>query len=554
MVPKASVRTPMAIVLVGLVAGLLLARHFSISPGILCLLALVFITSASIFAWKNTGKWLWGFAFTSGIILCFWAYGCIRLMPVPSEAELALPQREAELTLEIQTMLRSSYVNKSIIHVTARVLEVPEVGRLRPGDLVYAKMNCSGHPEATLGRGFEINAKGLLMPIPALLEKQENREFDRYLRNIGVYYRFGRILNFRVLNPPSDFTRFCVKMNKRFQEILQLNASETSGLANIYKTMLLGNHHILSSEQRERYRETGTMHFFAISGLHIGVIATVIAQFLLLVRIPRTWSPLIGLPLIYLYVEITGAAPSAMRAFLMASFFWLSFAVQRQPSSFAALVNSAIFVLLIAPAQLWHLGFQLSYIVVASILLFGLPMNQWLTHIAQPYQWLPKEDLTTLQRTTAWVLNKMFLLFAISLSAWLASMPLCAAFFKFITPSAVLLNLLLVYPVALIIVTGILSIACSVLYIPFVSGFINCAAWPTLSIADRIVYLGAMLPSIPFQNKVSVTVVSCAVLIAYFSSLFWLHRNLNEARMHHFLMPIVIVLGSMTIVLTVLSV
>ena len=157
--------------------------------------------------------------------------------------------------------------------------------------------------------------------------------------------------------------------------------------------MLLGRKIELSKAQIERYRMTGTMHFFAISGLHIGVIATVIAQFLLLIRVPRAVAPWIGLPLLYLYVEITGGTPSAIRAFLMAAFFWSSFACQRQRSPFSALMCSAILVLIIDPNQLWSLGFQLSYAVVLSILLFGLPLHQVLTGRCQPYQWLPEHRL-----------------------------------------------------------------------------------------------------------------------------------------------------------------
>ena len=130
------------------------------------------------------------------------------------------------------------------------------------------------------------------------------------------------------------------------------------------------------------------MHFFAISGLHIGVIATAIAQFLLLIRIPRKVSPFIGLPLLFLYVQITGASPSAVRAFLMALFFWASFAFVRQRSPLAALAASAVFVLIFQPAQLWSIGFQLSYTVVLSILLFGLPLYETASEKLAPFRYL----------------------------------------------------------------------------------------------------------------------------------------------------------------------
>ena len=550
--PLSPAHTPMALLLVSMIAGLILARHNHLPPPLL--LSPAFVINLVVLGLSRTEQYkkLWLPAFVVGSIICFWAYGAIRLNPGPSQADLGLPPREAQLTVSIEKTMR---LNKrySTASTLARVHNVPELSKLRPGDRIYLRLklplrvNYPETSEAVPQRGTRLCATGVLTPVHPP-DSTEKRDFNTYLKSIGVNYTFNRISELRIVKPPSLFNRFCTQTNQSFQEALSLGAPANSELEKIYITMLLGNRRALTPEQNERYRTTGTLHFFAISGLHIGVIAAVIAQCLTLVRIPRNLAPLIGLPLLYLYVEITGASPSAMRAFIMAVFFWSSFAVRRQHAAFPALINSAVLVLLIDPEQLWSIGFQLSYIVVASIVLLGLPLHRLLKQSLCPYQWLPEESQTFRQRAISQLLDKVFLLFAISLSAWLASVPLCAMFFNFIAPGAVFTNMLLVYLVAIAIVGGMLSIGCATLMLPAVSEFINHAAWPVIYTMDAIVRLSTRIPNITFQDSVLLPGMSYAVLVAYFLSLFWLYRrHPTNVRMRSFWLPILVVPARMCI-------
>ena len=554
MTPKISTRAPTATILVSLVAGLSLARHFEISSYLLLLLALGGGAIALLIAHKNVPGLLWASVFIVSATLCFWAYGNIRLTPKPTKFDLEMPQREAQLTLRVQTVLRSSKHYQSA-NVIARVLHMPKIGRLLEGDLIYTQLRIpkqsplAEHPIVLLQKGLEIRTTGLLIPIPESSGTDPGNDFDRYLKNIGVHYRLNCTHEPELVKLPSIFAQFCAFMNQRFQTILKMGEPEDSALANIYVTMLLGNSAALNSEQRERYRMTGTMHFFAISGLHIGVIATAIAQCLLLLRVPRSFGPWIGLPLLYLYIEITGASPSAVRAFLMTAFFWSGFAFSRQHTPFAALVNSAFVVLLIDPGQLWNLGFQLSYMVVASILLFGLPTSLRLKRSCRRYQWLPEEDLKAHQRMIRWSLDRVIPLFVISFSAWLASTPLCATFFNFITPGAIVLNMLLVCLVTTAIVSGMLSIVFSALLLSPISEFVNHAAWLVISVMDGIVSLGTLIPNIDLQNRAFLSEWSYATLFAYFSSIIWLHCNPERMKTHQIWLPVIILLISIGLIL-----
>jgi competence protein ComEC len=481
---------------------------------------------------------------------CCWAYGQIRLPTAPQAYNLTLPAREAQLAIEIQRVMQPGerYGKPSGL---ARVLDAPTTSRIHPGEQIYFKLTLPSvvaEQAAVLNiqRGLQLQTTGVLTPILPPATTSDENDFEAYLQSIGVHYRFDRSGPLQILRAPRAFDQFCAAMNQRFQATLRLGAAPNSELANVYVAMLLGRKIELSKAQIERYRMTGTMHFFAISGLHIGVIATVIAQFLLLIRVPRAVAPWIGLPLLYLYVEITGGSPSAIRAFLMAAFFWSSFACQRQRSPFSALMCSAILVLIIDPNQLWSLGFQLSYTVVLSILLFGLPLHQVLTHRCQPYQWLPEHDWNARQRACAWSLDKFLLLFAISFSAWLASTPLSAGLFEFVAPGAILLNMLLVYLVAIVISGGVISLACTSALLSGLAGFVNHSAWTVIYLMDQMIICcaqlpGAILPSEGFSNA-----LSYSALCLYFATLLWLHRSAARLQGHAMWLPPLVIISSVT--------
>ena len=140
MLSQTSARAPLATLLVGLITGLFLARQFDPSSNLLLTLALCGSLIALFLAHKRSFHLLWLTAFSVSSTVCFWTYGSLRLAPKPIASDLTLPLREAQLTLEIQTVLRSSGHYQSI-PVIACVLSAPTIGRLRDGDRVYARLD-----------------------------------------------------------------------------------------------------------------------------------------------------------------------------------------------------------------------------------------------------------------------------------------------------------------------------------------------------------------------------------------------------------------------------
>jgi competence protein ComEC len=532
-------RAPALFLLMGMVLGLILAREFTAPIGfVLCVAALMAGLSYGLS--KQSGG-LWLLSFMTAATLSAWAYGTLRFPTKPESAQLKLPIREAHLHFEVERVMqaRSQFCNASGI---ARIIEANATSRLEPGAKVFFRIKLPETSAFTLQNGIEIKATGVLTPISHEVDPDG---FEGYLKDSGIHYRFERTSALVLASPPSRFDQFCHGMNLRFQEYLSLYAPDGKNLDGIYTAMLLGRKAELSDEQSDRFRMTGTMHFFAISGLHIGVIATVIAQFLILIRVRRKVSPFIGLPLLYLYVEITGASPSAVRAFLMALFFWASFAFIRQRSPLAALAASAIFVLIFQPAQLWSIGFQLSYTVVLSILLFGLPLYETASEKLAPFRYLPKANWAPSQHLYAWIQDALLLLFSISFSAWLASAPLSAAFFGYLSPGAILLNMLLVNLAAVVITTGVVSLSLALFGLHSAAGFINHAAWISIQMMDTLVIGSTRIPVMILHCDGFAEWIAYSTLVVYFTLLFYLHHERFQRSSVIWLLPPAIIIAGL---------
>ncbi len=533
-------RAPALLLLLGMIIGLCVAKETA-APILLSFLAAAFLASLSLL--QATGRpRIWWLSFLSAAILAFWSYGTLRLPHKPEPQILDRPEREARITFEVERILQAETHFGKATAIARMITAQPPYWE--PSTRIYVRLTLPEDESIQLIRGIQLGATGVLSAIP---DQVEPDSFESYLKSTGIHYRFERTSLLQKVGPASRFDRFCHQMNHRFESYLRLGAPDGHSLDHIYIAMLLGRKAELDEAQKDRFQMTGTMHFFAISGLHIGVIATVIAQFLILLRVPRKLSPFIGLPLLYLYVEITGASPSAVRAFLMALFFWASFAFSRQRSPLAALAASAVFVLLFKPDQVWSIGFQLSYTVVLSILLFGLPLYRISSQRLAPFRYLPKSSWAPAQHFYARAQDALLLLFAISLSAWLASAPLSAGFFGFVSPGAILLNMLLVNLAALAICSGVIALSTGLIGFEPMTEWINHAAWVCIDLMEHLVIWSSQVPGAIFACEGFPQWIAYAALIIYFSLLFWLQRIQNSAHLALWSLPPAAILGALCV-------
>jgi competence protein ComEC len=201
----------------------------------------------------------------------------------------------------------------------------------------------------------------------------------------------------------------------------------------------------LTESVEEPFMRAGTFHIFAVDGLRVGLLAAIGVGLLRALQIPRAGCGLMVIPLIWFYVGLTGWPASAVRAGIMMSIVILGWAVKRPGDMIASLFVAAVVILVWEPAQLFQAGFQLSFVVVLCIGVLLPPMRRLLhERLFAPDRLLP-DDLRPawrvgLDRLRRWGLDTM----AMSLAAWLGSIPLAAWYFHLFTPVGVAANFVVV--------------------------------------------------------------------------------------------------------------
>ena len=135
---------------------------------------------------------------------------------------------------------------------------------------------------------------------------------------------------------------------------------------------ILGDREFLSDNVTDSFRITGVSHVLALSGLHVGIIVSILGLMLFPLRFHRRGkmaASIICILLIWTYACIVGMPASVMRASVMITLLLFSNLLQRDPHPFNSLCMATVVVLAFDPRSLYTAGFQMSFCAVATILL-----------------------------------------------------------------------------------------------------------------------------------------------------------------------------------------
>jgi len=236
--------------------------------------------------------------------------------------------------------------------------------------------------------------------------------------------------------------------------------------AQLIRAVVLGERPPKPSSMIDDFRNSGTLHVFAVSGLHVGMVGTIIGSLLWFFRVPR-WMLIGGIILsMAIYAGVTGLRPPAVRAVIMASVFLSGFLIQRRPSLINSLAASAIVVLLWDGHQLFTPGFQLSYGVLLTLALASAFWMRVLKPMAEIDPFMPRLLLTPWQERILnwrkWLRNSL----SVSMAAWMGSAPLMWIHFGIITPIAMIAGIPLMLLVFFILALAMLGIAVGSIWAP----------------------------------------------------------------------------------------
>lgn len=468
-----------------LIAGLVAARFVAVTPGPLLAIALIATLVATYLALRQHRGWTVGIslaAFVTG-----WASGSLHQHRLAVWD--ALPSREARLRLDVLRLFASADPRKA--SGIGRVVGVDGGTR----DLIDQRVYFSATLKTAAPRPRRravIELMGIVSPLPA---DRAPDSFDGYLSSSGVNFRLGRARVLAEITAPPAYYLFCAAAAERFRTILGVGIAEKRpALAGLLRAMMLGETRELTEEQHTVFMQSGTMHLFAISGLNIGVIAGALEALLLLVRLPVWLRFLLGTALLWLFVDITGATPSAVRAFAMATFFRAAFVARRPANPLAAIVASAAIVLVLSPLQLFSASFLMSYAIVLTLLLLGVPLGDaWLARWT-PWRDLPKATWSWWQRLLHKTWRATCVAIAVGVATTVVSFLTSVEFFRLLTPGSLFANLVLIPTAILVTVGGFAALLCGL--VGFSGGAIVCnhAAALALLVIEWLVQQSVRVP------------------------------------------------------------
>jgi len=214
---------------------------------------------------------------------------------------------------------------------------------------IYIQLFISNLPEETklLKYGDTIQVEGNLIAVPELRNPHGfdqrtwlHRQGANLIMHPTKEIVISGVAPFRI--PVRTMNQWHVYLRKQMTVGLDENSQE----AQLIRAVVLGEKPPQPSDMLENFRHSGTLHVFAVSGLHVGMVGTIVGLALWLFRVPR-WI-LIPLTILSMasYAGITGLRPPSVRAVLMATIFLSGFLIQRRPTLINSLAASAVLVLL----------------------------------------------------------------------------------------------------------------------------------------------------------------------------------------------------------------
>jgi competence protein ComEC len=146
--------------------------------------------------------------------------------------------------------------------------------------------------------------------------------------------------------------------------------------------LVIGQRDLITEEVKSAYTDTGAVHVLAVSGLHVGIIFMILTFFLeRVLRLDRTKSGriaviLISVICIWAFALISGLSASVQRAAIMFSLLAVGRIAFRKIHVFNTLSVAALGMLIYQPSQLFHVGFQLSFMAIIGIVAFTNYLNR----------------------------------------------------------------------------------------------------------------------------------------------------------------------------------
>lgn len=276
----------------------------------------------------------------------------------------------------------------------------------------------------------------------------------------------------------------------------------------VLAAMTLGERVSMSDDMTDDYSASGALHILSLSGMHLGIIYAM----LLLLFFKRRSSVIVQVIIVtavWAYIFIAGLPVSAVRSAVMLSVCSFVNLLNRDKISLNVLAVAAFSVLVVNPLNLYDVGFQMSFMSVMFIIVF-YPVFYY----AMP------QRIRNIR-----VVNYIWQMTAVSLSAQLGVAPLVALYFGRFSCYFLLANFAVI-PLSAVILYGVVFIMLFA-WLPWLQGILSTIVVKAVELMNASVSFVASLPEASIDG-ISINPVQVLMLYILMFSVYFLLPYLRK--------------------------
>ena len=344
-------------------------------------------------------------------------------------------------------------------------------------------------PELLIGKRVKLS--GLLIK-PEKNRNPKMFNYQLYLKSKKIHaILYGEIEQIKVFDIRTRLSPVKFAYSLRYNLISNTLKILPEKEGRVLLGMLIGDKDQLDEELYRNFMEVGVAHILAVSGLHVGIIYLFIDR--RLKKIPIHIRTAVICLILFIYMMITGYAPSILRATCMILLFMCSPLFNRKYDSIAAISFTALVLLIMNPILLMMTGFQLSFVAVLSIAFLYKPILKRMQGL--PAYWAQ--------------------LIAASLAAQIGIIPVTASYFNIISPWAPIVNIPIVIILGYLVPLGVIGVVFGSIHAA-VAAIVGRLLVVGIKVMVGIAAVGGLLPFSGFK----VVSPSLLTITLYYSVIF----------------------------------
>ncbi len=344
-------------------------------------------------------------------------------------------------------------------------------------------------------------------------------DYKKYMAFKGVWgsaYAKGERLPILNKNSEKGLSSIIEDARNTISDLIEKTGSrEQNG---VLKALIVGDNNSIPQYLREAFNRAGIGHLLAISGLHIGIVATaafILFSWMLSHYKPFLWNAwtrkgaaVLSLMPVLIYGLLAGMSPSTQRAVIMVAVYLMTFLFEREHDPINTMAVAAMLILVIHPPSLFSVSFQLSFSAVFAII-YGLSKIKILNN--------PKVGLKFKS------LQKILTFLYVSLLAILGTLPFVMFYFNLVSLVGLFANCIAVPLIGFIVVPlGLFSVFLYPLSIQAALSGIKASA----VVMDNTLEIVKSISDLPFAAVKTVTPTYFEISCYYI--LLWALLNIRK--------------------------